>query len=135
MPDTTVTEPASSTLLSDALHNPLLLASRRAELIQLATERASKLAAEARTRVEVARADATARVQELRKTSDTLLASALQRGLNLRTSVPASLRRVAHCQLLRTAEALQAVAKRLEPVEPAAPVEAPTELPPPAANA
>jgi hypothetical protein len=134
MPDTTVSEKpvVPSALLADALRNPLLLASRRAELVQLATERASKLAADARTRVEGARTDATARVQELRKASDALIAGALERSRACRVEVPARLRLLAHNQLLRVALALQALAKRIEPVEPVAVA---AEVPAPTANA
>jgi hypothetical protein len=133
MLDTTVSEKPAvpSTLLADALRNPLLLASRHAELVQLATERASKLAADARTRVEGARIDAAARVQELRKASDAMIAGTLERGRTCRVAVPARLRRVAHDQLLRAALALQALAKRVKPVEAAAAAEAPA----PTANA
>ena len=138
MPDTTVSEKAAapsttavpSNILADALRNPLLLAARRAELLQLATDRASKLAAEARTRVEAARIDTTARVQELRKASDTMISGALQHSRTWRVAVPARLRRVAHDQLLRAALALQALAKRVEPVEAA-----PAEMPAPTAKA
>jgi len=135
MPDTTapaVSEKAAvpSTILADAVRNPLLLAARRAELLKLATDRASKLAAEARTRVEAARKDSTARVQELRKASDTLIASALDHGRAWRVAVPARLRRVAHQQLLRAALALQALAQRVEPVEAA-----PAGMPAPTAKA
>ena len=134
MIDTTVSEKPAvpSTLLTDALRNPLLLASRRAELVQLATERASKLAADARTRVEGARTDASARVQELRKASDAMIAGTLERGRMCRVAVPARLRRVVHDQLLRAALALQALAKRVEPVEAA---EAAAEMPAPTASA
>jgi hypothetical protein len=131
MPETTVSEkPAVPASLLDALRNPLLLASRRAELVQLATERANKLAADARIRVEGARTGATARVQDLRKASDALIADALELSRAVRVAVPARLRRLAHDQLLRAALALQALAKRVELVEPAA-----TEMPPPTANA
>jgi hypothetical protein len=132
MLDTTVSEKPAvpSTLLADALRNPLLLASRRAELVQLATERASKLAADALTRVSGARTDAAARVQELRKASDAMIAGTLERGRTYSAAVPAHLRRVAHDQLLRVALALQALAKRVEPVEAAA-----AEIPAPTANA
>ncbi|HYS80090.1 MAG TPA: hypothetical protein VEM76_05240 [Anaeromyxobacteraceae bacterium] len=133
MPDTTapVSEKAAvpSTILADALRNPLVLAARRAELLQLATDRASKLAAEARTRVEAARSDTTARVQELRKASDTVIAGALDHGRAWRVAVPARLRRVAHDQLLRVALALQALAKFVEPVETAPAETAPVETP------
>jgi hypothetical protein len=136
MLDTTASEKPAvpSALLADALRNPLLLASRRAELVQLATERATKLAAEARTRLEGARVEATTRVQQLRKASDGMIAGALERSRACRAELPARLRRVAHGQLLRAAQALQALAKRLEPVEPveAAPA---AEMPVPTATA
>ncbi len=135
MPETTVSEnPAAvpTTLLAEALRNPLLLASRRAELLRLATERAAKLAADARSRLEGARTDATARVQGLRKASDAMFAGALERSRAYRVAVPAYLRRAAHDQLLRASRALQALAKRVEPVE-AAPAAA--DMPPPTANA
>src|SRR5215208_586610 len=69
MPETNLSDKptVSPTLLSDALRNPLLLAKHRAEIVQLATERASKLAADARTRVEGAANDATARVRGPRR--------------------------------------------------------------------
>ena len=133
MPDTTTVseKPAvPSTILADAVRNPLLLAARRAELLKLATARASKLAAEARTRVEAARIDTTARMQELRKASDSMISGALEHSRAWRVAVPARMRRVAHDQLLRAALALQALAKRVEPVEAA-----PAEMPAPTAKA
>ncbi len=132
MPETTVSEKPAvpSTLLADALRNPLLLATRRDELVRLATERASMLATGARIRVEGARTDATARMQELRKASDAMIADALERSRACRVAVPARLRRVAHDQLLRAALALQALAKCIEPVDAAA-----AEIPAPTAKA
>jgi len=113
MPETTSSEKstAPSSLLADALRNPLHIASRRAELVQAAT----KLAAEARTRLEGARTDATARVQELRKAGDSFIAGTLERGRTLRSTVSAGLRHLAHDRLVSTAIALQELAKRVEP--------------------
>ena len=124
MPETTSPEKsvAPSSLLVDALRNPLHIASRRAEFVQAAT----KLAADARTRLEGARTDATARVQELRKAGDSFVAGALSRGRTFSSTVSASLRRLAHDRLVSAALALQELAKRVEPARAEPEVPAPT---------
>jgi hypothetical protein len=142
MPETTpVTEtpvPVPSSLLADALKNPLALASRRRELVQLATDRANKLAADARTRVADARtrvADATTRVQALRKSNDAKLAALVERTRTYGMALPARFRRGASGQLLCAANALQALAKRIDPSAAAPEAPAAADVPAPTANA
>jgi hypothetical protein len=85
--------------------------SRRAELVDLVTQRAQQVAASTRTRLETVRSTATARVQNLRKASADLVATV--RGS--RAAVPNKVRTAVHDQLERAASALQAAAKRVAP--------------------
>jgi hypothetical protein len=90
-------EPVTPATFGDVLRNPKLLATRRAELVQLATDRASELAADARAKLETAQKNVFERAQSFRRNAD------------------ATLRHTAGAQLERAASALQALAKRVQP--------------------
>jgi hypothetical protein len=109
----TTTAPKTPTLV-DPAGEPVApaeptLATRRAELVDVVTKRAQRVAATTRTRIESARNTAVARVQELRKAAGDALANTTREG------VPARVRNVVHDQLERAATALHAAAKRIEP--------------------
>jgi hypothetical protein len=91
------------------------LASRRAELVDLVTQRAQKVATTTRTRLETARNTATARVQDLRKAGAAFVTTSRNRIRESRAAVPARVRSAVHDQLERAASALQAAAKRVAP--------------------
>jgi hypothetical protein len=91
------------------------LASRRAELVEVVTQRAHQVTATTRTRLETARTTATARVQELRKASTAFIATSRDRISQSRVKVPAQVRSTVSEQLVRVASALQAAAKRVAP--------------------
>jgi hypothetical protein len=84
---------AAPAKLVDVLRDPKLRAARRAELV----ERANKLAADARARMQTAQKNVVERAQELRRTANT------------------TLRRSAGDGLERAANALHALAKRVQP--------------------
>jgi hypothetical protein len=132
MPETNATpettpQPAPLPTFMEALRNPTLLAARRGELVQLASDRATKLAADARTRLQTARTGAVARAQDLRKASDAFVANALGRIQKSRLAVPLRVRSLAHVQLERAARALQDLANRVEPPCQQAPAEPATK--------
>jgi hypothetical protein len=110
VPPPTIVDPAGNP--ADSATEPTL-ASRRAELVDLVTQRAQQVAATTRTRLEAARNTATARVQDLRKASVELVATSRQRLTESRVVV--QVRSTVHDQLERAASALQAAAKRVAP--------------------
>jgi hypothetical protein len=125
MPDTTTTDTTTVQLpplptLTDAFCNPSQLVARRGEFVKLASDRAHHVAAAARTRLQTVGTVATARAQELRKSTDEFVTTALA-GVR-KATVPARVRSVVHTELQRAAQALQALAKRTEP-KPQAPGE------------
>jgi hypothetical protein len=135
MTDTTPTqspEPTPKPTVGDVLRDPSLLASRREELVQLVTQRAQKVAATARTGLESARTDVAARVQDLRKASDTFVAASRERLRGSSQTVTMRVRTVLHERLERAAAALQAAAKK---VEPRAEPPRTEQMPPPQAHA
>jgi hypothetical protein len=89
--------------------------SRRAEIVDLVTQRAQQVAASTRTRLETVRNTATARVQNLRKASADLVATSRERIRETRAAVPNKVRTAVHDQLEKAASALQAAAKRVAP--------------------
>ena len=107
---------------TEALRHPAQIVARRGEFVKLASDRAQQAAAVARTRLHTVETVAAARVQDLRKSTDALVTTT---GAGLRKmSVAAQVQNAAFQGLQRAAQALQALAKRVEP-KPAATVEAP----------
>jgi hypothetical protein len=126
MTDTaTPVQPAAPANFADALRDPRLLVSRRGEIVKLAAELASQLAATARAQIQSSTAAAAARTQDLRNKANAAIASAVGRFGPSRLTIPTTLRRAAHDQLQRAAGALQELAKRIQPSPPS-----PQELPP-----
>ncbi|HET9598461.1 MAG TPA: hypothetical protein VFP65_22930 [Anaeromyxobacteraceae bacterium] len=111
--ETTTTPPAPFPTLTDALRNPGQLVARRAEFVKAATSRAQHATAVARKRLQDAEKVAAARAQTLRSSGDALVATTL-----------AKVRSGLSSGLVRGAEALQSLAKRIDE-KPAAPAAKP----------
>jgi predicted GNAT family acetyltransferase len=127
MPTETVTTETTTQLpplptFTEALRNPSQIVARRGEFVKLASDRAQQAAAVARTRLQNVETVAAARVQDLRKSTDALVTTTVA-GLR-KMSVPAQVRNAVFQALQRAAQALQTLAKRVEPKAEAT-VEAP----------
>jgi len=121
-PQQTTPPPAALPTLTEALRNPSQLLARRAAIVKAATDRAQQAAAAARTRLQNVEAVAATRVQDLRKSTDALVATTVARVRNV--SAPARVRSAVSGGLVRAAQSLQTLASRVGPAA-GAPAEAP----------